>query len=123
MYSVVKESEKAKLISSNGVEVWVPKSWIMKDGGLNDEAKGKVYDALVDKMYTLDSNIEHGDCVITKETEKAICVVWLQSLYGGRDVTVWLPKSMKDSYSFVSKKLYEAGGHQPSIRFSTGMEF
>jgi hypothetical protein len=122
-YEIIKETEKAYKIKAEGIETWIPKSWVKKSGDLGVYAVEKVGEEKANKehlehtkTFDLQDNIKSTDCAVLKETEKALNVMFFFSQYGWKDVTVWIPKSMTRTYDFVNKKVIEAGGLSVPIR-------
>lgn len=111
--TTIKETAKALFIEKDGVQVWIPKSWVKKDGALSVKALEKIEDEKQrkdfieeTKTWTLQKSINAEDFYVIKETEKAICVNCFDE---DGDFNIWIPKSMKDEYWFVNKKMEEHG--------------
>ena len=105
--TVLKETAKALFIEENGTNVWVPKAWIKKDGSLNERAIEKLQDAEWKEEtsnWTLQKSINFGDFSVVRETEKALLLNFNDS---DKDFEIWVPKSMKDNFNFVDRKMNE----------------
>lgn len=109
--TTLKETKKALFIEENGVQTWIPKSWIKKDGSLNKKATEKIQEELNNKdwnertsEWTLQKSIDADDFRIVRESEKALFINFFDD---DTEFNFWLPKSMKNEFWFVNKKMNE----------------
>lgn len=105
-YKILKSTEKAHLIDKDGVTFWIPKTWIAEDGCLSERALDKYQDALADADF--DATKSKG-VMVSKETEKAICLTIIGTIYGMANAVrdLWIPKSLINNRDFCQRKADE----------------
>jgi len=114
---VVKETEKAILMSREGVEFWVQKRWLKAAayGWELTKAGWKAYHIAAREQA------RHGDYDALKEfgfvrdTEKAVLLRCVARRIDGAQTNAefWLPKAMTGNYKFVQAKMLEVENDLP----------
>jgi len=115
--TVMRETERAKLLMHNGIEFWIQKRWQKADGTLTPAGKKAMAIAASEKR-------RHGDFDATKkfnEVKRTASAVLLSCYVKIPNVVVydldqfWVPLSMVCDYKFVKKKVEEVENKYPFI--------